>query len=126
MNVDSIKSTIQAIPSQAKGAVKSVGESAIKGAATAGSFISQHTPEAVKTVKVPQAVDTFVRSAKEKTPEVIKKGAGYVKNHKEAFAGAAVIIAAVLCAASIIKGIVNKITETKQAKDETKLSMHQG
>ena len=122
MNIDSIKSTIKAIPSQAKGVADTVGTTSINCAKTAGSFISQHTPETIKNIKTPQAVDTFVNSAKEKTPEFLKSAGKFIKNNKETFAGAAVILAAVISAISIVKGIVNKIQEAKAEK----LSMHQG
>jgi len=122
MNIDSIKSTIQAIPSSAKTAVNTVGESAIKGVKSAGSFIKEHTPDSIKNIKKPEAVDTFVSSAKKRTPNFLKEVGKFIKENKNIIAGTAVIVAAVVSAISIVKGIINKV---KEAKTE-KLSMHQG
>ena len=122
MNIDSIKSTIQAIPSNAKTAVNSVGESTINSVKSAGSFIKEHAPQTIKNIKKPQAVDDFVSSAKKRTPNFLKEIGKFIKKNKNIIAGTAVIVAAVASAISIIKAIVNKVKEAKAEK----LSMHQG
>lgn len=122
MNIDSIKSTIQAIPSNAKTAINNVGESTINGVESAGKFIKKHTPDSIKNIKKPQAVDEFVSSAKKRTPNFLKEIGKFIKENKNIIAGTAVIVAAVVSAISIVKAIVNKVKEAKAEK----LSMHQG
>ena len=114
INVDSIKTAVRDLSSSAYKAVNTVGSTSINGLKTARGFVKQHTPESIKSIKTPRAVDTFVQTAKEKAPEFVKTGAKFVKGHKETFIGGAVILAAAGCAFSIIKGIANKIKESKQ------------
>ncbi len=130
MDISAIKTAVKSIPSKAYGAVNSVGSTSISGLKTAGQFISKHTPETIKNIKIPAVVDTFVSTAKEKTPEFVKTSANFVKNHKDTFVGGTVILAAVACAASIIKAVVNKIQEAKPQGahliNKNKIAEHQG
>ena len=114
-----IGSIIGSIPSQVKGAVNTIGESTINGAKQAGTFISEHTPQSIKNLKMSH-VDEFISSAKEK--EFVKNTGDFVKTNKNTIAGILVVLAALGSAFSIIKGVANKIKEAKAEK----LAMHQG
>ena len=122
MNVDAVKNAVKAIPSTLKNGTDAVGEASIKYAKEAGSFVSGKLK-----LKKPQNFDTFVSSAKDKAPEFVKTTGRFVKNNKNTFVGAAVILAAVGCATAIIKTVVDKIKETRnEALQNEKISMHQG
>ena len=107
MNIDSIKDTFKSLPSRAHQGLKTVGDASVDYVKQTSGFIKEHIPENFKV-----QADTFVNSAK-----------STIKNNKSAFIGGAVVLAAVACATSIIKGVAGKI---KQAKQETKIAAHQG
>ena len=112
MSIESIGTVLQSIPTAARNAADTVGSSAFNKAGQAKDFIKSKFPN----LKTSPSVDTFVSQAKEKTPDVIK-------NNKNTIVGTALILAAVGCAATLIKYIASKI---KQAKTGTRIGMHQG
>ena len=125
MNIGAIGSAIKNISQTAKNTVDTVGDSSIKYAKNAGRFVSGKMPSSIKKIKLPESVDTFVKTAKDKAKksDLVEASAKFVKNNAKTIVGVAVLAAAISSAAAIIKTVVDKV---KEAKSETKIATHQG
>ena len=118
MGIDAIKAF-----GQIRNAAETVGSTATNGLKQAGKFISDKAPKNLPELKKPAIVDTFVKTVKKNTPEVIK-------NNKNAIIGGAIIIAAIASAGALIKSVVNKVQIAKNGYEYTKstgeYNYHQG
>ncbi len=113
MDKNSLKVALQDASKNVYKAVNSVGTASIDVIKAEKNFVSEHTPDALKNIKTPKTVDTFVKTAKEKAPGFVKDGVKAAKNHKETIVGAAVILAAVGCALKLVDIIADKIKELR-------------
>lgn len=134
MKIDAIKSNLTNVSKSALKSVNSVGSSAIKAKAHVVKFASDNAKKFIKSEQIPDSFKTAKQNLKNiKVPDFMKPVLEFVKNHKETFAGGAVILAAIACAGAIVKSITGNIKEASiqeeaatRGKDFNKLHTHQG